>query len=253
MSQILSDLKNLVFNNLFPITCLVCDKDVNWLCENCAQSLTPVAYQRCIVCQKPSLAGLTHPKCQAPQSPDQLWSLYDYGDPRVADMIVTAKYHFLPGAFSAFGLVLGQALKTVLRTSANRLIVPIPLKASRKRWRGFNQAELIADQTAIQFSAPLHEALVRSKTTKVQKDLNKEDRKLNVRDAFKMTHKSKNARQRIMEFFFQVDRPKPISIIGREILLIDDVVTTGSTLIEAAKVLKRNGARSVICITLAQD
>jgi|GEM_PF-227823 len=255
MKQLLRDLKNLFLNTIFPIACLICDRDGQWICVDCECSLTKADTQRCVVCQKPSLLGLTHPKCQAPHAPDVLWSLYDYHDARVAKSIVQAKYHFLPGVFSEIGEHLGENLIKTFPNLEDAVIVPIPLKASRQRWRGFNQAELIANAMSGVMILPTTQALVRQKSTKVQKDLGKEERKLNVRNAFALSGKSKTWKERLMNIMFEKrdDPREEISIQDKTILLVDDVVTTGSTLLEATKVLKRNGARVVYCITLAQD
>ncbi len=114
------------------------------------------------------------------------------------------------------------------------LMVPIPLFSSKLRKRGYNQAEILAKELSKKFNLPFQNILKRARDTKSQFKLSKKDREANIKGAFKMENgewKMKNT----------------------SILLVDDVVTTGSTLLEAANILKRNGAKRVIGLTLARD
>jgi competence protein ComFC len=84
---------------------------------------------------------------------------------------------------------------------------------------------------------PILDVLIRKKMTKTQKDLKKEQRIKNVANAFA----------------FKSPLFEKEGVRGSSFILVDDVTTTGSTLLEAAKVLKRNGAEKVICLTVARD
>ncbi len=110
-------------------------------------------------------------------------------------------------------------------------LVPVPLHPERERWRGFNQAALLARQVADYTGLPLMWAqLVRVRQTAQQVGLNRDQRLANVRDAFA----------------WHGDTPSP-----PRILLLDDVVTTGATFTAAAHVLRRAGAREVHALALA--
>jgi ComF family protein len=112
------------------------------------------------------------------------------------------------------------------------VMVPVPLHKSRLRSRGFNQAAYLARELAMRVDLPLdEEVLVRHRRTAAQVDLGAEERKQNVREAF---------------------RCESNGAVGRRVLLIDDVCTTGSTLEACAVALKRGGARSVQALTLAR-
>lgn len=111
-------------------------------------------------------------------------------------------------------------------------IVPVPLHKSRQREREFNQAELLAQQIAGEFNKKIaSDILIRSKATKTQTELTPEARRKNVEMSFLVT--------------------KPDLIKNTNLLLIDDVLTTGSTSNEAAKSLKEAGAKIVLLMTLA--
>ena len=112
------------------------------------------------------------------------------------------------------------------------VIVPVPLHPARQRERGFNQASLLAELLSAHTSTPCRPLLNRIRYTTTQTALDRSERMENLHNAFRLR---KNANVR-----------------GLRVLLIDDVLTTGSTLSECARVLKRAGARSVHAATAAR-
>lgn len=230
-----TDIKTFILDTLFPISCLSCGEEGNFICLDCKGTMKTLEHQRCIVCQKQTPFGLTHPGCQTSHGADGLISFYDYHDEKVAQIIIKGKYSFVYGAYDILGKILAQKIKNDHQhlLSMPFTLTPIPLHSSRQRWRGFNQAEILCETLSKEFGLPCTSLLVRCKITKVQKDLKKEQRLKNVSDAFKLK--------------------ADVNIKGKSIILVDDVTTTGSTLQEAAKVLKRNGAAKVICLTVARD
>lgn len=131
------------------------------------------------------------------------------------------------------GIIQKEEFHKVL-DSDNAILVPIPLFLSRERKRGYNHAHILAQELTEKLNLPVVKALKRIKNTKTQADLGKEERKKNLKDAFDTD-------------------PKFVSQIkGKQIFLVDDIFTTGSTLLEACRVLKRSGAESVWGLTLAR-
>jgi competence protein ComFC len=112
------------------------------------------------------------------------------------------------------------------------LIVPVPLHPTRQRERGFNQASLLAELLSARISLPCKPLLQRIRYTTTQTALDRAERIENLRDAFRLR--------------------KNTDVRGLQVLLIDDVLTTGSTLSECARVLKRAGAISVHAATAAR-
>ncbi|MDQ3018363.1 MAG: hypothetical protein M3Q64_00630 [bacterium] len=143
-------------------------------------------------------------------------------------MIITGKYQFIPDIYFLLGTLLSDYAPLVYDLA----ICPIPLAPRRKKWRGFNQSEILSHSISEQRKQLYAELLIRSKNTKTQKDLSKPDRLKNLQSAF------------------MVDFLEPIP---KRIVLIDDVTTTGTTFIEATKALKKAGAQVVWCIAIAQD
>jgi ComF family protein len=127
----------------------------------------------------------------------------------------------------------GVHRETALMFGSNPLIVPVPLHPSRLRERDYNQAALLARRIAIASAMPLEEsALIRVRRTGSQvKTHTRTERLDNMRGAF--------------------ETPRTASVADRDIVLIDDVYTTGATLEDCARALKEAGARSVSAIVLA--
>jgi len=119
-----------------------------------------------------------------------------------------------------------------LRDQKFEVIVPVPLHPARQRERGFNQASLLAKLLSAQTSIPCRPLLKRVRYTTTQTALDRSERMENLHNAFRLR--------------------KNTDVRGLRVLLIDDVLTTGSTLNECARVLKRAGATSVHSATAAR-
>ncbi|MEA1962369.1 MAG: ComF family protein [Bacillota bacterium] len=112
------------------------------------------------------------------------------------------------------------------------MVVPVPISRGSLKQRGFNQAEILARQIAKELKAPMHKhAIIRIKETPSQRELSKEDREKNLLYAFQVKHASK--------------------VKEKNVLLVDDVYTTGSTGRECTRVLMDAGAKQVGIITWA--
>ena len=135
------------------------------------------------------------------------------------------------------GVLLGRALGEVLweffEGWQEGVMVPVPLHGVRRRERGYNQSELLCRGLARTISVPiLSKLLVRRRNTRSQTRLNAQERQENVGGAF------------------SVHRPE--SVRGKNVLLVDDVCTTGATMSSCAAVLKEAGARQIVGVALAR-
>jgi predicted amidophosphoribosyltransferase len=202
-------------------------------------------------------------------------SFFDYHDEKIKKSIIHGKYYFLSGAYDLLGKLIAQQIltrdyKNIFNLKINNqesaehstllapnsslpfTLTPIPLAKSRQRWRGFNQAEVLCKSLSSELGLPLAHTLKRKKSTKTQKDLKRNERITNVQDAFAVSPPARGGVPRATVEGGGGSEDN-ILIKNNNFLLVDDVTTTGSTLLEAAKVLKRNGAAKVWCLTVARD
>ncbi len=219
-----------------PKYCFGCQRSGSYLCKFCMSQIPKLAKNFCISCNKPSHNGYTHLECQTLLTPERLLSAFPYQYPVVTDMIITGKYYFVPEIFAVLGALTADTLfKLTFSTLppeelSEFYICAIPLHPSKHRWRGFNQAEIVARTIAQGLNLPYTPILQRIKQTKTQKDLDSQSRKTNVKNAFTCI----------------VQPPE-------KIILIDDVCTTGQTFLEATRTLKQAGVREVWCVSIAKD
>lgn len=224
-----------LFDLIFPRKCLGCGRYGNYICESCLRK-TRTSPKICIECEKLSVDGITHTKCKRPLGLDGAVSVWAY-EGVIRKAILKLKYKF--------ALEIAQELASLVAYSLNQrkiilppraLLVPIPLHRLRGNWRGFNQAEemgrLIAQKMGWNFIPDL---LVRKKMIKAQTELKGDERLKNIRGVFALNSSYQLTNQRI----------------NQSLVLFDDVLTTGATLKEAAKVLKRDGAKGVWGLTIA--
>jgi ComF family protein len=236
MHPIIQDLTKLFTDLVLPVRCVICKKiHEQALCQVCLEKLQPLDAQICIVCKNPSNLGVTHTKCKMPFTNDLLFCGFSYKHAGLKDAIVSGKYYGVKEVFSLLGekLAVELGLAMDITPLQNFFLVPLPLHKRKRRWRGFNQSELIVNSLATNLQIPIQHALEKHKATKVQKDLKREDRLQNMRGCFKISPKTK--------------------VRGQNFLLVDDVITTGSSLTEAAKTLKRAGANKVYCLAVARE
>ncbi len=144
------------------------------------------------------------------------------------------KYKFFDKAsyYRAFAKLLSNRIKNMTRNTKFDIIISVPLHKERERIRGYNQALLISKFVSRELGvAENSRVLRRIRNTQSQSLLNKEERHVNIRDAFSVSG--------------------ACEISGKTILLIDDVLTTGSTVNECSRVLKEAGAKAVIAAVVA--
>ncbi len=223
---------------LFPQACLGCGQEDIFLCSNCRDQagflLKSAGVFRCPVCGVNSKQGMVCNRCQNQSELEQVIALTNYQSGTVqAELIEYLKYHFSPEASLEIKAWLKNNQELLLLLSKTDLIVPIPLHKRRYAERGFNQAEGIAQVIAQILAKPLKvDCLKRVKATKQQAKLNRAERISNVAAAFVCA--------------------EPKLVINKNVLLIDDVYTTGATMQAAAQALHQMGAGQVAGFTLAR-
>lgn len=219
-------------------TLIPVNRPSTYLCENCSGLIPSPSSTRCAFCTNPTIGGATCRWCSTSHALDILLVAADYGQNLTVRLVKGLKYRFVRDIANDMAAHMTTHLKNRSKrlqlSSQTTLITPIPLHKHRLKWRGFNQADLLASHIANKLSLPYQaDVLTRLKSTKAQADI--EDRESRIKN---------------MQGMFAVTRPE--SIKNKTVVLIDDVSTTGSTLDNASRVLKDNGAQRVIGFVFAR-
>lgn len=221
----------------FPRRCVACGTLGAYLCPRCFSIARIIEHQVCPVCERPAVGGATHPRCQSRSSLDGLTSICVYEGP------VKAAIHRLK--YRPWTADLGELLaKIIVKQGDWRFLakdremwmaVPVPLHPSRQRERGFNQSEILGRLFAHRLDLKFYpDLLVRVRKTKPQAELKGKEREQNIKEAFK------------------IDPNSQFLIHNSQVLLIDDIWTTGATLKTCGQVLKKAGFGKVWALTLAR-
>jgi len=213
----MNKIKIFLHNLFFPKKCLGCGKSDTYLCPDCFRQIS-------LNCQPEIYLGW-------------IISATNYVDPLIRKLIKSFKYHFAQELSEPLSQLLIRLLEQnfqFLISNSQFIIIPIPLHKHKLRYRGFNQAELLGQKIAEHFNLPIKtDILKRTIPTSPQVNIkNNEKRKENIKNAFAINPKQ--------------------SVEGKTIILIDDVATTGATLIEASKILKQNGTKQVWALVVAK-
>ncbi|HKW74264.1 MAG TPA: ComF family protein [Terriglobales bacterium] len=237
-----------LFSVLFPSDCRICQSPLTTIstlpvCETCLGKVEPIDGLLCSVCGERLLAerfsAETKPVCGiCRRVPPNFTRAVAFGayEGALRDLIHVFKYQHVKSAAPLLARYIHRAIAAqVLREPL--LVVPVPLWENKRKVRGFNQAEEIARSfvrsgraaASIQLDAT---SLVRRRETMSQTGLTRHQRRANLRGAFAVVR-----RERIRE---------------RTILVVDDVMTTGATAGECARVLLRAGAKEVYVATVAR-
>jgi ComF family protein len=214
---------------LFPPRCVGCRETGSLLCAKCRDEFDLVEPPFCPHCGRPSPRGHLCPLCQRdPLRIDGVRSVA-YFDGTLREAIHHLKYYNKQDLAVPLGKLMGDYWeKSPLPAE---IIVPVPLHQDRLRERGYNQAVLLARELGKKIGLPvLQNSLVRVRATRPQVDLNAQERKENVSDAFRCSN---------------------VELKGERVLLVDDVCTTGATLEACSIALRQVGVRSVWALTLA--
>src|SRR3989344_966364 len=235
MNSTLTRVYTFILDLLFPITCQGCGAEGEYLCLACQGELM-ARLPRCLVCGKNSPMGQVHSQCQNRDTHlHGLLVAASYHKEAVRKLIWNLKYNAVAGIADKLAELLADHLAEldVLDYFAAAALVPVPLHKRRLRHRSYNQAALIAEALARRLNLEYLPVLRKVKKTKSQIDLPREERLLNVKDSFDC-------------------EPHP-SLRGRKIILIDDVATTGATLNECARELKKQNASEIWGLVVARN
>ena len=225
---------------LYPATCVVCSANVEraeYLCADCQQRAPRIAAPFCAKCSEPFPGAITQTFSCANCEHRILHFDCAVAAYRSRGLVRRLIHQFKYAGQRHLRHPVASWLRETLHDSRLLgrhfdLIVPVPLHPARQRERGFNQAELLADLLAASIDLPTRNVLERIRYTTTQTAYDRAERMENLHGAFRL-RKNRDVR-------------------GLHVLLIDDVLTTGSTLSECARILRKAGVVSVHAATAAR-
>lgn len=221
---------DLILDLLFPPKCMGCGCWGSWLCDECVSKIRFIEKPFCFSCGAPLEEwGVCQLCAREPHFLEGIVSVAYFEGP-IQKAVHFIKYRGRTAAVSTLArLMASRLLCSPIRADG---IIPVPLHPSRLQERGYNQAALLAASIGKYLGIPLLEgALERTRYTRPQVGLSAQERRENVRGAFKAN---------------------PYKVAGKDLIVVDDVCTTGATLEECGFALKEAGARRVWGLTLAR-
>jgi ComF family protein len=240
--------RDFILDLIFPIQCLGCGKEGEWLCTPCFQKLEFKKSQYCLGCKKKNNLGEFCLNCRKNYFLDGILIAGSYDNSELLSKLIKSfKYKFVKDIGVDLGKFLAMFLKNLhnkasafgwnenrfmnLENLEENIIIPVPLHKRRQRWRGFNQAEVLAERLLGKKLEKQPGQLIRIKHGIAQAKLNEGARMKNVKNCFGW---------------------RGGDLAGRRVILIDDIVTTGATLNECARILKDAGAEKVWALVAAK-
>ncbi len=244
MRRLVAEFTHNLSRLLYPNSCLICDAREadpaefrHGVCNSCFRSVTADPFDTCPWCAQ-TVGPHTDttkgcPECRGtPLGFDRAIRLGPY-DGQLREAVLRTKVLAGEGLADMFGRIFAEVRGEDIRTAKVDLVAPVPLHWWRKWQRGYNQSEAVARELAAALDVPFVPKLLRRvKWTPQQAQPTRAARQENVKGAFRTNRSAR--------------------IAGATVLLVDDVMTTGSTLGEAARVLRAGGAGWVIAAVLAR-
>lgn len=223
-----------------PKKCYSCKQEWHFLCLKCLQECQNFESQ-CYICKNPSKDFEIHSDCSEGVYYKKVILLTHYKNPVIKKLITDAKFYKKKDIFEDFGKYLTKLLikyqKDVKKD--NTIIIPIPIHFLRKWKRWYNQWELICkeihNRTGLEY---IFHLLLKKKSTRQQSKVWKKDRQSNLENSFVFNKK----------YIDKLDKMK-----HKNIILVDDVISTWSTLNEVSKVLYKEGFTNITCLVIASD
>ena len=211
---------NSALDYFFPPICGICGEiNENYICNNCYENIKKI--KKCVINEYNNRNFSKH--------------LYIFRyEGIIRNKIIEYKFEDKGYLYKMFAKIILSDKKTCNFIKKYDVIIPVPISKKRKKKRGYNQSELVANELAQKLNQDIWtDIIIKKKDNKPQSELNKLERIKNVEDIYEIN--------------------KPIEVKNKKVLLLDDIYTTGSTVNEIARKLKQNQTQEIGVITLAKD
>lgn len=211
---------NSALDYFFPPICGMCGEiNENYICNNCYENIKKI--KKCVINEYNNRNFSKH------------LYIFKY-EGIIRNKIIEYKFEDKGYLYKMFAKIILSDKKTCNFIKKYDVIIPVPISKKRKKKRGYNQSELVANELAQKLNQDIWtDIIIKKKDNKPQSELNKLERIKNVEDIYEIN--------------------KPIEVKNKKVLLLDDIYTTGSTVNEIARRLKQNQTQEIGVITLAKD
>ena len=229
LKSLLGQVSKQALDLLFPLSCVVCRREGEFICRGCEPALPRLVAPFCRICALPDARDVCRWCSQAPLELDGVRAPFLFEGP-IREAVHSLKYRGIRAATPYLGSLLAGYMSE--NPLPGDLVMPVPLHPHRMRSRGYNQSELLARKLARETGLDLDvSSLARVKNSGPQVGGNRELRRSNVEGSFVCW----------------------ADLSSRRVILVDDVATTGSTLSACGSELKGAGASSVWGVVLARE
>lgn len=250
LSENLKEFISYIINILFPPICILCNKiDKNWICEKCYKKLKILMKNKIInykltktfpISKNDKLINIINKPKKINKNTKynikilyKLLYIFEYRG-IIRKIIIDYKFNDKAYICNFFSNIILNNKFICDNLKRYDIIISVPLSQKRMMQRGYNQTDLIAKNIFKKLNLEYKsDYLIKKKETEKQSSLSKKERKKNIKDAFCFNDK--------------------YNIKNKNIILIDDVYTTGNTASECAKILKKNGANEILVLIIAKD
>lgn len=220
---------------LYPARCPICHgilKGRDGICLECRKKLPYIREPKCKKCGK-QMESAEEEYCRDckrfSHAFDRGAAVYTYNDV-MARSIAMFKYHNRREYAKVYAKEMYRCCSRFLKSCAPEVILPVPIHRQKKRQRGFNQAELVAKELGKLLNVPVDaDYLIRKAKTIPQKELTRQQRKRNLKEAFEVSKDGK---------------------YYKRVLLIDDIYTTGATMDAVSEILRENQTKIIFFLTI---
>lgn len=225
--EIINRLKTAAFDYIFPVECLGCEKEGELICSACFNKIELIKEEFCFFCQaRRTIAGICL-SCQEKFGISRAVASAPYKGGLAGRLVEEFKFNFVEELAQPLAELIARQIERKHWTAifSKAIFVPVPLSKKRILERGFNQSEALAKRLALKYNGCVENKLLkRIRNTEQQARLSRPDRFENVSAAFAC----------------EAACPAP-----EQIILVDDILTTGATFIEAAQTLRRAGVKEI--------
>ncbi|MBP8688810.1 ComF family protein [Patescibacteria group bacterium] len=227
-----------VLDFIFPRRCFSCGRIEDYLCSDCLNKKL-ILQNNCFLCNdKDNSSRLKNCNtCRDNIMLDGIISFFDYKDSCIKEMMKFLKFRYSYNIGKYFGEVIGNIFNERYKLDENYILIPVPISKKRLNERGFNQSYIFANELSKKININIYpDVLIKDKNTADQVGLTQEERSKNLKSAFSVKY----------------DKIIKYNLYDKNVILVDDVVTTGSTVANCAMILKNNRFKKVFVLTIAR-